>query len=66
MSTNPSAFNGLFEPVSLTEPTPEDYEDAMHRVFTAVDEQGMRDMHTAYWYGWNKGYQAAMTRKDNS
>ena len=45
-----------FEPEDLTQPTPEEHNEAMDRVYAALGSQGIRDMHTAFWHGWNRGY----------
>lgn len=49
-------LNTLSEPENLTEPTEDEYQEAIQRMWSAAGEQGIRDMHTAMWYGWNRGY----------
>jgi hypothetical protein len=45
----------LIEPGLLTQPTREEYDEAMYRMHAAAGGQGIRDIHTAFWYGWNLG-----------
>ncbi len=54
-----SSFNKkIIEPEYLTMPTVKEYEEAMKRlhVLTNGDDQAMRDVRTAYWMGWQMGY----------